>query len=117
MVAVTFCYLCMFSLSSRVLFLVFFFFGCVAIFAANPSWTLVILSTAPQSIRSLAIGIATIFYHMLGDVPAPIIIGKMIDVFIARVETERQIIVYRGVLQGLMSLSILLVGLGLDCEE
>lgn len=76
-----------------------------------------ILSTAPQSIRSLAIGIATIFYHMLGDVPAPIIIGKMIDVFIARVETERQIIVYRGVLQGLMSLSILLVGLGLDCEE
>ena len=65
----------------------------------------------------IVVGIATIFYHMLGDVPAPIIIGKMIDVFIARVETERQIIVYRGVLQGLMSLSILLVGLGLDCEE
>lgn len=105
----TFCLLCSFSLSSRILFLTFFFFGCVAIFAANPSWTLVILTTAPQSIRSLAIGIATIFYHMLGDVPAPILIGKMIDVFIARVNPENQIVVYRGVLQGLMALSVLLV--------
>lgn len=108
----TFCVLCMFTLSSRVLFLFFFFFGCVAIFAANPSWTLVILSTAPQSIRSLAIGIATIFYHILGDVPAPILIGKMIDVFIARADPENQIAVYRGVLQGLMALSVLLVFVG-----
>lgn len=99
----------MISLSSRVLFLLFFFLGCVAIFAANPSWTLVILTTAPLSVRSLAIGIATVFYHLLGDVPAPILIGKMIDVFIEKVDPSERINVYRGVLQGLMSLSVFLV--------
>ena len=56
-------------------------------------------------------------YHVLPHVPAPILIGKMIDVFIARVESGREIVVYRGVLQGLMSLSVLLVGLGLDGEK
>ena len=90
----------MISLSSRVLFLLFFFFGCVAIFAANPSWTLVILTTTPSS---------TVFYHLLGDVPAPILIGKMIDVFIEKVDPSERINVYRGVLQGLMSLSVFLV--------
>ena len=62
--------------------MLFVFLGCIAIFASNPSWTLVILSTSPTLIRSLAVGIATILYHIFGDVPAPIAIGKMIDVML-----------------------------------
>ena len=90
----------------------FFFLGCVAIFAANPSWTLVILKTSPQSIRSLAVGIATIMYHILGDVPAPILIGKVIDFFTQRAagDEEKLFLVYHSILQYLMFMSVLLVG-------
>ena len=85
--------------------------GCIAIFAANPSWTLVILTTAPSLIRSLAVGIATILYHVFGDVPAPILIGKLIDVWLKRAgeDEEKRYIAYYQVLQIVMFYSILLV--------
>ena len=85
--------------------------GCIAIFAANPSWTLVILTTAPSLIRSLAVGIATILYHVFGDVPAPILIGKLIDVWLkhAGEDEEKRYLAYYHVLQIVMFFSILLV--------
>lgn len=111
LIAVSCCITAAFSISNRYLFLLFVFLGCIAIFAANPSWTLVILTTAPSLIRSLAVGIATILYHVFGDVPAPILIGKLIDVWLKRAgeDEEKRYIAYYQVLQIVMFFSILLV--------
>ena len=97
---------------NRYLFIICFFLGCVAIFAANPSWTLVILKTSPPDVRSLAVGIATIMYHFLGDVPSPIIIGKMIDVWVGRAGDDpvKRYQAYYHVLQLVLFMSIIVVG-------
>ena len=112
-IAVVFCCLDAFCLRNRYLFVLFFFLGCVAIFAANPSWTLVILKTSPQDVRSLAVGIATIMYHFLGDVPSPIIIGKLIDVWVGRAgdDPAKKYQAYYMVLQLVLFMSIIVVGL------
>ena len=111
LIAVSFCLLCSVSLVNRYFFIAFFFLGCTAIFAANPSWTLVILHTSPPHIRSLAVGIATIMYHLLGDVPAPILIGKMMDVAIEKAgdDPERLFNAYKTTLQFTLSISITIV--------
>ena len=111
LIAVSFCLLCSVSLTNRYFFIAFFFLGCTAIFAANPSWTLVILHTSPQHIRSLAVGIATIMYHFLGDVPAPILIGKMMDIAIEKAgdDPEQLYNAYKTTLQLTLSMSITIV--------
>ena len=112
-IAVGFCLLCSITLTNRYLFLSFFFLGCTAIFAANPSWTLVILHTSPPHVRSLAVGIATIMYHLLGDVPAPILIGKLIDTSVEKAGADPQKLfeAYKWTLQLTLSLSIAIVRL------
>ena len=98
-----------FCIGNRIAFLTLLFFGCTAVFAANPSWTLTILKTSPPSIRSLAVGIATILYHIFGDVPAPILIGKCIDEFVRGKTGEERYRGYSIVLQLLMLCSVLMV--------
>ena len=106
-----------FCISNRAAFLILLFFACMAVFAANPSWTLTILKTSPPSIRSLAVGIATILYHIFGDVPAPILIGKCIDEFVGGKTGEERYRGYRTVLQLLMLCSVLMVGSRGSCEH
>ena len=112
MSAVVFCCTDAFSVSNCYLFVFFFFIGCVCIFAANPSWTLVILKTSPPNLRPLAVGIATILYHFLGDVPAPILIGKLIDVWVSKAGDDpwKLYVADRVVLRSVLLMSILVVG-------
>lgn len=108
--AITCCVTAALCIGNRTLFLLFVFLGCIAIFATNPSWTLVVLNTAPESIRSLAVGIGTTLYHILGDVPAPILIGGLLDSWVQKAgsdETKRYI-AYRSALQCVM-LSVVLI--------
>ena len=68
-----------FATRIRWLFLLGFFFGFTAVFASNPSWTLVILNSTTPLLQPMALGVAMVFYHLLGDVPAPIIVGRFLD--------------------------------------
>lgn len=68
-----------FATHIRWLFLLGFFLGFTAVFASNPSWTLVILNSTTPLLQPMALGVAMVFYHLLGDVPAPIIVGRFLD--------------------------------------
>lgn len=68
-----------FLVHHRTLFLLFFFLGFVGIFMSNPSWTLIILNAAPPLVRPMAMAVATVFYHLCGDVPAPVVTGRFLD--------------------------------------
>ena len=68
-----------FSVRIHLLFLAAFFFGFTAVFASNPSWTLIVLNSAPPLVRPMALGVATVFYHLFGDVPAPVVVGRFLD--------------------------------------
>lgn len=71
-----------------------------------------VMGTAPPLVRSLAVGIATILYHVFGDVPAPILIGNLIDSWLKKAGTDegRKYQAYHSVLQIVMTVSIALVG-------
>lgn len=73
-----------FSIHCKPVFFGSFFLGFTCIFASNPTWTLVILNAAPPMVRPMALGVATIFYHLCGDVPAPVIVGHVLDAFLKR---------------------------------
>lgn len=78
-----------FTVRSRVAFLGAFFFAFTFVFASNPTWSLVILHTATPLLRPMALGVATICYHILGDVPAPIAVGRVLDFFLKRAGKDK----------------------------
>ena len=77
-----FCSFTAFLVHQRTVFLIFFFLGFVGIFMSNISWTLVVLNTAPPLVRPMAMAVATVFYHLCGDVPAPVITGRFLDAWL-----------------------------------
>lgn len=85
-----------FTLQYKILFFCFFFLGFTCIFASNPTWTLVILNTASPFVRPMALGVATIFYHLCGDVPAPMVVGRVLDYFLQKAgsDTHQQYLSY-----------------------
>ena len=74
-----FCGLTALMVRSRVLFLLFFFFGFTGIFMSNPSWNLIVLNAAPPLVRPMAIAVSILFNHIFGDVPGPILTGRFLD--------------------------------------
>ena len=74
----------------KILFLGAFFFAFTFIFASNPTWTFVILNTASPLVRPMALGVATIFYHLCGDVPSPMIVGRFLDYLLAKAGDDKQ---------------------------
>ena len=74
-----FCGLTALVVHSRVLFLLFFFFGFTGIFMSNPSWNLIVLNAAPPLVRPMAIAVSILFNHIFGDVPGPILTGRFLD--------------------------------------
>ena len=73
-----------FSVRHHLVFFVAFFFGFTSLFASNPSWTLIVLNSAAPFVRPMALGVATVFYHIFGDVPAPVIVGRFLDLCLHR---------------------------------
>lgn len=61
-------------------FFLLFGIGTSFMIATNPSMTLVVLHASPDNIRPFAMGISSIIYHALGDVPSPIVVGAFLDV-------------------------------------
>lgn len=78
-----------FTIHCRPVFYGALFLAFTFIFASNPTWTLVILNTASPSIRPMALGVATIFYHIFGDVPAPMIVGRVLDHYLSRAGEDK----------------------------
>lgn len=100
-----------FSIQCKPLFFGSFFLGFTCIFASNPTWTLVILNAAPPMVRPMALGVATIFYHLCGDVPAPVIVGHVLDAFLKRAgqDEKKRWLAYLYTHWFSLSISILMV--------
>ena len=60
-------------------FVVLFFFAELAIFSINAVVSAAILWSVPLRLRSLAMSITTIAIHVMGDVPAPPLMGALQD--------------------------------------
>lgn len=93
---VSFCGITALCVKSKVLFLLFFFFGFTGVFMSNPSWTLIVLNTAPPLVRPMALAASILINHLLGDVPGPIFTGRFLDICLrwAGEDTHRRWLAY-----------------------
>ena len=56
-------------------------FGCLALFTTTAGVNGALLWSIPNEHRSMALGLSVLFIHALGDVPSPIAIGLIDDVY------------------------------------
>ena len=56
-------------------------FGCLALFTTTAGVNGALLWSIPSEHRSMALGLSVLFIHALGDVPSPIAIGLIDDVY------------------------------------
>jgi len=77
-IGIVICYPTLFVKNPRV-FLSFFFFGWMFLFAAQAGIIMSVMLSVPASHRSNAIAFSTLMAHVLGDVPSPVIFGIIKD--------------------------------------
>ncbi|KAF0700129.1 Aste57867_9317 [Aphanomyces stellatus] len=78
---VTFCLLAWVALPSKPLFLGLITISLVFLFATPSCTAVAVLLCVPLSRRNFAVGISTLLVHVLGDVPSPILLGMLKDVY------------------------------------
>lgn len=54
----------------------FLFVGCISLFATTSMSNVAIMWSVPVESRAFAIGFSTLWMHLLGDVPSPILIVR-----------------------------------------
>ncbi|OQR81613.1 Major Facilitator Superfamily (MFS) [Thraustotheca clavata] len=64
---------------SRVLFLLFLFFGLLLVFSTQTATTIAILMSVTRSQRAYSMGLNTLLLHLFGDVPSSVILGALKD--------------------------------------
>ena len=79
MVVACSCALILLTITYPPLFFTFFGLCLVALFAVSPAINLLVVRSVPARNGPMAVGLLTIGIHLLGDVPSPIIIGRISD--------------------------------------
>ncbi|KDO30204.1 hypothetical protein SPRG_19766 [Saprolegnia parasitica CBS 223.65] len=68
-------------IESKIVFFVTFGIGLLLMFSTQPATTIVILLSVSRRRRGFAMGLNTLLLHLFGDVPSPMILGALKDMW------------------------------------
>ncbi|OQR87113.1 Major Facilitator Superfamily (MFS) [Achlya hypogyna] len=68
-------------IETKIVFFVTFGVGLVLMFSTQPATTIVILLSVTRARRGFAMGLNTLLLHLVGDVPSPMILGALKDMW------------------------------------
>jgi MFS family permease len=81
MVAASGCFVISVYGGSKMIFLLFLFCGQFFLFLPTACMTMATLNAVPPAVRATAIGLTSFSMHSLGDVPSPVVLGYLKDMW------------------------------------
>ncbi|OQS03135.1 Major Facilitator Superfamily (MFS) [Thraustotheca clavata] len=74
-------FLSVYFVDTHLLYYIFLCIGILCLLSTPASTTVVVLLSFPKARRGFAVGLCTFFLHLFGDVPSPMILGALKDIW------------------------------------